>query len=38
LAAKKLFGAAADAASAGSEVGDLLPSLVVRESSGPAPV
>jgi LacI family transcriptional regulator len=38
LAAKKLFGRAADAASTDSETADLRPSLVVRESSGPAPV
>jgi LacI family transcriptional regulator len=37
LAAKKLFGGAADAASTVGEMEDLLPSLVVRESSGPAP-
>jgi LacI family transcriptional regulator len=36
LAAKKLFGRAADAASTDSETADLRPSLVVRESSGPA--
>jgi LacI family transcriptional regulator len=38
LAAQKLFGRADDAASAGSDTAGLLPSLVVRESSGPAPV
>jgi LacI family transcriptional regulator len=37
LAAKKLFGAGDATSTGSSETAGLLPSLVVRESSGPAP-